>query len=210
MTTEKELSPRAQAKRNQILDAAQELFLTKGFSGTSMDLVTMQAGVSKQTTYKYFPSKEILFSEVMKNLVSLQEFEFMFTQIKNASISTNEELQTILVKVAERLTKGLLNKTYLAVVRTAIAELQQFPQLGELFKKAVPDRALHEISSLLERAHEKGIVQIPNSLLAAHFFLGPLIIRVLLDGLLMTKSPTDTASSVNHEEHVQTFMRAFK
>lgn len=46
-----ELSPRAQAKRRQITDAARALFLSQGFARTSMDAVTAEAGVSNQTLY---------------------------------------------------------------------------------------------------------------------------------------------------------------
>ena len=55
-----ELSPRAQAKRQQITDAARALFLAQGFARTSMDAITAEAGVSKQTLYSYFPSKNEL------------------------------------------------------------------------------------------------------------------------------------------------------
>ena len=60
-----ELSPRAQAKRRQITDAARALFLSQGFARTSMDAVTAEAGVSKQTLYAYFASKDELLIAVV-------------------------------------------------------------------------------------------------------------------------------------------------
>ena len=203
-----QLSPRAQAKRQQILSAAQNLFLREGFSATSMDLVTVEAGVSKQTVYSYFSSKEKLFSEVLKNLVNLQDLEPIISQLEAAPIDTRDDLQKRLTEVAAKLTEKLMDETYLAVVRAAIAELPRFPQLGELFKEAVPYRVLRTITFVLKRAHDKGIAHVPNPELAARLYVGPLIIRVLLDGLLVIKSQRDTSAYNNHEELVQTFMRA--
>jgi TetR/AcrR family transcriptional repressor of mexJK operon len=48
--------------REKILTAAEGLFLAGGYHGTAMDAVTEAAGVSKQTVYAHFPSKEALFA----------------------------------------------------------------------------------------------------------------------------------------------------
>ena len=51
------LSDRQAAKRAQIATAARKLFLELGFAGSSMDAISAEAGVSKQTLYTYFPAK---------------------------------------------------------------------------------------------------------------------------------------------------------
>ena len=45
-------------KRQDILDAAYELFTTKGFSNTTIMNIALKAGVGKGTFYLYFDSKE--------------------------------------------------------------------------------------------------------------------------------------------------------
>jgi TetR/AcrR family transcriptional regulator of autoinduction and epiphytic fitness len=55
-------------KRQDILTAAIEEFRRNGFEGTSMDRVAAIAGVSKRTVYNHFPSKEVLFTEMMVQL----------------------------------------------------------------------------------------------------------------------------------------------
>ena len=52
---------RSEQKRLQILEAAMELFCGQGFPNTSMDEVAKLAGVSKQTVYSHFGSKDELF-----------------------------------------------------------------------------------------------------------------------------------------------------
>ena len=48
-------------RRNSILDAAEEVFFTKGFNLATMDEVAEQAELSKGTLYLYFKNKEDLF-----------------------------------------------------------------------------------------------------------------------------------------------------
>src|SRR5688572_18076769 len=55
-------------KRRAILEAAAELFLQDGYSGTSMDEVAARASVSKQTVYAQFGGKEALFVTVVATM----------------------------------------------------------------------------------------------------------------------------------------------
>jgi AcrR family transcriptional regulator len=64
---EKNLSKRELNKarhKTAILDAAEKLFLAKGFDATSIDDVAKEARLTKRTLYQYFTSKEDLFYAV--------------------------------------------------------------------------------------------------------------------------------------------------
>ena len=52
-------------KRQDILDAAYELFTTKGFSSTTIMNIALKAGVGKGTFYLYFDSKEAVRDELI-------------------------------------------------------------------------------------------------------------------------------------------------
>lgn len=47
-------------RREDFLDAAEELFLSEGYETTSVERITRAAGVAKGTFYQYFQSKEDL------------------------------------------------------------------------------------------------------------------------------------------------------
>lgn len=57
-------------KRSNIILRSADLFLAKGFTGTTIDLVCRECAVSKPTVYKYFPDKSVLFAEVMLDWLS--------------------------------------------------------------------------------------------------------------------------------------------
>ncbi len=63
----------AQFKQETILQAALDLFLEQGYARTSMDTVAARAGVTKQTVYRYYPSKEELFVAVMAHIQATEE-----------------------------------------------------------------------------------------------------------------------------------------
>src|SRR6201985_2810443 len=50
------------ARRELILDVAQEVFLEEGFANASMSTITARLGGAKGTLYNYFKSKDDLFN----------------------------------------------------------------------------------------------------------------------------------------------------
>ena len=52
-------------KRRAILNAAENLFLSRRFDQVTLDEVCRKAGVGKGTIYRYFDSKEELLAEVI-------------------------------------------------------------------------------------------------------------------------------------------------
>ena len=53
-------------RRPQVLDAALELFLVRGYEGTSMAGIAEAAGVTKPVVYACFPGKEELFRALLR------------------------------------------------------------------------------------------------------------------------------------------------
>lgn len=52
-------------RRDELLDVALELILTRGFTGMSVDQLTTTAGVAKGTFYHYFASKDDLLAQLV-------------------------------------------------------------------------------------------------------------------------------------------------
>lgn len=54
------------AGRERILEVAENLFLEKGFAGTSMHEIAEKAGIAKSLIYHHFDSKQALWREIVK------------------------------------------------------------------------------------------------------------------------------------------------
>src|SRR6187551_2367025 len=61
---------RKEARPGELLAAALDLFVEKGFAATRAEEVAARAGVSKGTLFLYFPSKEELFKAVVRENIS--------------------------------------------------------------------------------------------------------------------------------------------
>ncbi len=58
-----------EARRNEILDVAQNLFYTQGFENTSINQIIDHIGIAKGTIYHYFKSKYELLDAVVERLI---------------------------------------------------------------------------------------------------------------------------------------------
>jgi AcrR family transcriptional regulator len=79
----KESGKRVQNKRDIILDAAVQVFSTKGYHNTRMEEIATVAGIGKGTIYEYFDSKLQLFQAMMES--SLQIY---YTRIDMPKLET--------------------------------------------------------------------------------------------------------------------------
>jgi AcrR family transcriptional regulator len=56
--------------RQRIITACKEIVLVQGFSGFTMDDLTVRAGISKRTIYRYFNSKEEILESVLEQFLT--------------------------------------------------------------------------------------------------------------------------------------------
>ncbi|HUF10395.1 MAG TPA: TetR/AcrR family transcriptional regulator [Rhodothermales bacterium] len=72
---------RSEKSRQQILDAALELFSHKGYGATSVQDIATAAGISKGNLYHHFPEKETIFRALLdRYFAALSDPEFPFNR----------------------------------------------------------------------------------------------------------------------------------
>lgn len=203
-----DLGPHSQIKRDQIVEAARRLFLERGFERTSMDAIRDLAGVSKATLYNHYANKEALFSDVVRKIVERLAGDWLQTLGDAApKLEGHEALRQTLTQLAQRSLETLMRPEYLALVRVVIADIHQFPQLGEIYRSVGPGPALHRFAAFLTHARSQGLVVCPDPDAAARLFLGSILSYALLDGLLASGTP-QVPSSVQVAAIVDLFLRA--
>ena len=188
MVRPQELNPRARAKLEQIRDGAQRVFLERGFAGTSTDAIASEAGVSKQTLYAYYSSKETLLVDVLRHLIH-EDPQNRLSEVEEMPLDTSKELRRALDSLAQRAITGLMQPAYLALIRVVIAETPRLPQVGAQFRTAVPEKLLGSVSRILVGARAKGVVGEVNADAASRMFMGALLTYAILDGLLVGEGP---------------------
>ena len=82
------------ARRRQLLDAAQQVFVAQGYHAAAMDDIADCAGVSKPVLYQHFPGKRDLY------LALLDESAGQLVEaVRNALASTTDNKQRVLATV---------------------------------------------------------------------------------------------------------------
>ena len=186
-------------KHDAILDAAKRVFLREGYSA-SMDLVSTEAGVSKQTVYNHFASKEALFRAIVDDLAS----ELLDVLVER--VSTRADPARTLEALARRFLKLLLMPSSLALHRMLVAEAPRFPDLAREIYRGGPARAVEELASYLEEQSRRGMLAIEDPTLAAEQFFGALRGNLQLRALL---DPRDMPDDVEIEQAVTHGVRSF-
>ena len=189
-------------KHDAILDAAKHVFLREGYSA-SMDLVAAEAGVSKQTVYNHFGSKEGLFRAIVDDLSS--EFLDVLVEHDGARADPASTLEA----VARRFLKLLLTPSYLALHRMLVAEAPRFPDLAREIYVGGPARAVSELALYLAEESRKGTLAVADPALAAEQFFGALLGNLQLRALLSPREAPGEAEieqAVGHAVH--SFLRA--
>ncbi len=202
-----ELSPRAMAKRDQILAGARRVFLRDGFAAAGTDAIAAEAKVSKRTLYIYYPSKEELFAGVMRDLTIENPQTRALESMEEMSPGSEEELRRDLLELARKIVATMMQPDYLALLRTTIADTHRFPQLGGLFRATVPERAMRSFAVFIEKSRERGVVGLDvDGDTAARMFVGPLLTYAVLDGLFAEGPPRRPAQE-KIEKIVELYMK---
>ncbi|MBS1199276.1 MAG: putative TetR-type transcriptional regulator [Proteobacteria bacterium] len=151
--------------RSRILQAAQEMFIDEGYRA-SVDGIATRAGVAKQTLYNHFPSKEVLFIEVIKQgsaqvLFSLDE--------------ADGGLRLVLLQFAYTFRQRVLEKGSLAIMRILTAEINRLPELTQEFFAKGPGQTLARLAELFSVAMDKGEMRRDDPHFAAEMLMGMLL-----------------------------------
>lgn len=162
------------ARPQELLDAALDLFVERGFAATRLDDVARAAGVSKGTLYLYFCSKEELFKAVVRESVipHLGEAEGMLDHFTGDSAQLLRGLMTAWwEKIGNTKLSGL--------TKLMVAEAGNFPDLARFYQEEVIDRGEKLVSKMLERGIARGEIRQVNIEIASRILIAPILMMML-------------------------------
>ncbi|MGB5496728.1 MAG: TetR/AcrR family transcriptional regulator, partial [Sedimenticolaceae bacterium] len=140
-------------KAEAILSAAGERFLALGFQGTSMDEVAQRAGVSEQTVYSHFASKQALFKACIRAKAAGYGFDEK-TEVDDS------DLRVALLTLTRRCIDPLFDPEVIAMHRLVMGESASQPRIAELFFDTGPRRTEAAVCAFLQAQVAKGRLQI--------------------------------------------------
>jgi len=178
MVTSKTKKPRwerrKEARPGELLSAALDLFVERGFAATRLEDVAQMAGVSKGTLYLYFSGKEDLFKAVVREslLPVLGEAEELVSNFPGDSI---ELFRLIVHGWWERIGNTRLS----GISKLVMSESGNFPELASFYHQEFIARGMAMMASVLERGAARGEFRSVNTHQLTQVILAPLMMLMM-------------------------------
>jgi TetR/AcrR family transcriptional regulator, mexJK operon transcriptional repressor len=169
---ESRLKPKA--KEQEVLDVATEYFLQHGYRGASINAMARSSGISKESIYRYFSSKQQLFEAV----IGRELIEYRRSLHRLDATLRSMDLRAALVTVAETILGIITTDRTQALRRLIFDEATRSPEVGQHYYKIGAGQAYTVLENVLETHAHQSDFDIPS--LARHF-AGLLCWRITLE-----------------------------
>ena len=172
--TEPRWQRRAEARPQELLEAALAEFVARGYAATRLDEVARRAGVSKGTLYLYYENKAELFKAVVrKSLVTnLDEAEAALAAYHG---SARELLVFLLSEFTRRVSESPLS----GIPKLVLAEAGNFPEIAGFYYEEVIRRGRGLVQEVLRRGIAQGEFRDVDLDYAWRVVIAPLVLGIL-------------------------------
>ena len=165
---------RKNARPEEIISAALDVFADRGFAATKLEDVARRAGVTKGTIYLYFENKEALFKALIRQTIV-------------PVIARGEELAKSFTGSARDLFEQLVREYWRLVGETSLvgipklmmAEANNFPELARFYYEEVVTRGHRLMAGVLERGIKAGEFRPVNVAVATKLAMAPVMHAVI-------------------------------
>jgi TetR/AcrR family transcriptional regulator, mexJK operon transcriptional repressor len=140
------------------------MLLTDGFRGMTMDAVAAQARVSKQSLYRDYPSKDALFSAVVRDWVD-RGYDVMRPHA--IALAEAQDARVGLLALARVLQAGLLSPPVLQMRTLIAAEAPRFPDVAADYVTRSWVRNIAMLADSLIALDARGVLRVDNPNVAA-------------------------------------------
>ncbi len=157
---------RTQKKQTDILNAATQLFLERGYDAVSLDDIVELVGGSKTTLYSYYGGKEGLFAAAIQKMCRDKLGPLLAMDV------TDFDPKSGLHAIGTQFLLLVSDGEGQAIFRTMISEARRFPELASTFFAAGPEATIRLLRRNIEHWQKKGLLRSGNPEIFAIQFLG--------------------------------------
>lgn len=187
-------------KREAVIQAAADLFVDQGY-GVTMDAIATAAGVSKQTIYNAFSTKEDLFGAVIADRA-----ERVFGLLSRPPADAGPE--DVLRQVGRQFLALIASRPAMCVQRMIVMSSGN-PEVARLYYENGPRRAVRLLAAYLQQETERGRLHVTDPDLAAESFFGMLNGHVQMRVMLGLQSEWDEETLARKADYgVDLFLKA--
>ena len=165
---------RKKARPGELLDAALNLFVEKGFAATRVEEVAARAGVSKGTLFLYFSSKEELLKAVVRENISghFKEWNDEFLAFEGSSVTMLTYCMNVWWdRVGATKASG--------IAKLMMSEGKNFPEIADFYRREVIAPGQSLIRRILQRGVVRGEFRAVDPDYAVYAVVAPMMFLIL-------------------------------
>ncbi|MFC9416770.1 TetR/AcrR family transcriptional regulator [Bacillus mobilis] len=140
-------------RRKEILETAERLFITKGYTKTTVNDILKEIGIAKGTFYHYFKSKEEVMDEIIMRIIK-DDVAKAKVIVSNPNIPVLEKLFRVLMEQSPKP----------GDVKDKMIEQFHQPNNAEMHQKSIVQSIIHlspVLAEILEQGIDEGVFSTP-------------------------------------------------
>jgi len=165
---------RAEARPEEILEAALAEFTARGFEAARMEDIAKSAGLSKAAIYLYFPSKTALLEALIETKVGA-----IARQAEALAAAGRADPLTALKMLATVAAARMADPNVIAVPRLVIGISGRFPEIVEYYRTHVVAKARAALEQLIDAGIASGAIRKVDTNAVVRAFIGPLFFEAM-------------------------------
>ncbi|MET1114220.1 MAG: TetR/AcrR family transcriptional regulator [Comamonas sp.] len=186
---------RKNARPGELLEAALDLFVAKGYAATRVEEVAARAGVSKGTLFLYYPSKEELFKAVVRESIAgrFGEWQLELDNFEGDSVALLRRCYAVWwQRIGSTKAAG--------ITKLMFSEARNFPALARFYHQEVTEPGTALGRRILERGIARGEIRDLDLNTGIYLVLAPMMFLMLWQNSMASCLPgacgtADTAPS---------------
>lgn len=176
---------RAAERRQAIIEAAMEEFISRGFAATRLDDIAKRAGVAKGTIYLHFKDKESMFEELIRTAIVPLLGRMRGPPPAGGTVrDLVETFAFAFIHEVATTRRGDL-------VRLIVAEGPRFPAIADFYYREVVSKGLAGMRAMIELGIARGEIRNKGLARCPQIMVAPALIAVIWQSLFARHAPLD-------------------
>jgi AcrR family transcriptional regulator len=176
---------RAAERRQAIIEAAMEEFISRGFAATRLDDIARRAGVAKGTIYLHFKDKESMFEELIRTAI------VPLVGRMQGPPPTGGTVRDLIEAFALNFIHEVVTTRRADIVRLIVSEGPRFPAIADFYYREVVSKGLAGMRAMVELGIARGEIKNANLVKFPQIMVAPALIAVIWQSLFARHAPLD-------------------
>ncbi|MBN1477758.1 TetR/AcrR family transcriptional regulator [Candidatus Sumerlaeota bacterium] len=168
---------RPQARPEEILAAASEVFILRGYAQATMQEIAQAAGVSAGTIYRYYEGKEALFHALVRHRAT--DVLSTLREATQASISERCDWRALVRSLLQFAYEHISRPEIMGLLQLVLGEGTRMPELTRLWYQEVISQGQERIIAMISAGMDRGELRRLDPVIAARSLLGMVLILAL-------------------------------